>query len=67
MNLPDERFVAVHPATALWAVQRVDCEQCGNLLRNEEAMRCLASKSLDYCIDARLPGGVCGPEAGRKE
>lgn len=70
----DTRFLVVHPRTALWAVQRVDCQRCVHMLPGETAMRCSQApissngstkfrQANAYCIDAREPEGVCGPEA----
>lgn len=62
------RFDDVHPATKLWWEQRDQCEQCQNCvkaegLRGECIMHCVNDSGASYCIDARLEGQPCGPDA----
>ena len=68
----DQRFLTPHPATALWWEQREKCEKCVHLNRQSYAIRCTKTTSIDdfrksvsyaYCIDARLEGAPCGPNA----
>lgn len=79
MQILDERFLSVHPATLVWWSRRDACQSCAYMIPGEadratKAMRCekLPTKlparidKLDftYCIDARdSSGGACGPEA----
>ena len=69
-------FLSVHPATALWWEQRGQCQRCAHVRIKMEAfdesvpvMRCAMVRTprgrqeLAYCIDARLEGARCGPEA----
>jgi hypothetical protein len=65
-------FLTLHPATALWWTQRPQCEACANvhkLVDQTVVLRCrkVRSKSgshpFAYCIDARLEGSRCGPDA----
>lgn len=72
----DPRFLTVHPATALWWEQRQQCERCRHVEIDVPQMRCRkinhpigtgkggAGRVIKmYCIDARLPGQPCGPDA----
>lgn len=82
----DQRFLTLHPATALWFEQRKTCEQCAHSyvpnnndprVEGHEGLRCMATKpdrsckrggfrineARSYCIDARLEGAPCGPDA----
>lgn len=69
----DPRFLAVHPATALWWQQRGKCEACVHVRRvGKTAMYCTASPAPSRvgfypCIDARAEGARCGPDARRFE
>jgi hypothetical protein len=69
-------FLKVHPATELWWQQRDLCARCAHCKRDDTAMRCMVTKSAHstpwmraagsdqrYCIDARLLGAPCGPQA----
>lgn len=72
-------FLRPHPDTLLWWEQRQQCELCANCNKREvtrctqssHVMRCKVSKTrlpcgksyTAYCIDARLPGQPCGPDA----
>lgn len=69
----DQRFLRIHPRTALWFEQRETCERCANCIvmpplagRNSGngGMRCALNKPEPYCIDMREVGdSTCGPEA----
>lgn len=69
----DQRFMTVHPATKRWWKQRAKCEACAKCINGGAltgGMRCADSPKHNsgahlYCIDAREPGGVCGPKATR--
>lgn len=66
-----------HPATLLWWEQREQCRSCAHYRHDEKlhtGERCAqaplahpyrspARSQLQYCIDARLPEGPCGPDA----
>jgi len=69
-------FLRVHPATELWWQQREQCERCAHVDRRlegrkeqSEVLRCTAVRTpagrreWAYCLDARLEGRECGPEA----
>jgi hypothetical protein len=72
-------MIDVHPATILWWEQRETCRRCAHhlfalpLKRSQDdgvgGERCKAcpaergKRKLLYCIDARLEGKPCGPEA----
>ena len=69
-------FLSPHPATLAWWEQREQCERCAHLRTSIEGhkdqtvvMRCRRAHNpagrqwLSYCIDARLEGRACGPEA----
>lgn len=73
----DCTFLQEHPATAAWLEQREKCRACASLRpgrrdKGGTAMhcaqapvkgRCAHAGTLQYCIDARLPAGPCGPGA----
>jgi hypothetical protein len=70
----DERFLTIHPRTALWMAQREKCLSCANLRFEKPSMNCAATPSalkgkalknspLASCIDAREPGAACGPDS----
>jgi hypothetical protein len=72
-------LLELHPATALWWAQREQCRACAHYTRNKAhadqrhegytGERCTARRADQglreflYCIDARLPGAFCGPDA----
>lgn len=72
MRVIDETFLTTHPATSAWAAQRPKCERCCHHVTRGAALRCVRlvatgagadrHNGYGYCIDARLPGGVCGPD-----
>lgn len=78
MRVLDERFLTVHPRTALWWEQRELCRKCEHLHErvNETPTSCRGtSTSLQCsvtagkgphgwaaCIEAREEGKGCGPE-----
>jgi len=64
----DQRFLSVHPRTALWWEQRAQCEACAHMQRRGSAMNCFAvggdgNDGDSSCITARDKGGRCGPDA----
>jgi len=75
-TLLSDRFLTIHPATALWFTQREQCQRCAHVSRrlegtdreSSEVLRCqvvrtpLGRRESAYCIDARATG-ECGPEA----
>ena len=74
-TLLSDRFLTIHPATALWFTQREQCQRCAHVSRRleghkeqSEVLRCqvvrtpLGRRESAYCIDARSTG-ECGPEA----
>lgn len=82
MTLPriiDERFLRVHPRTALWWEQREQCKRCahvrhrpqkftgkGNTNGSGLGMSCAVSPARwgeASCIGARDLGSPCGPDA----
>jgi len=79
MVATDDRFLTVHPRTALWWQQREKCLQCANMSRmagtareaTHTAMKCSAvggggtnSRGDSSCIAARDEGpNLCGPRA----
>lgn len=68
-------FLQPHPDTLRWWEQRQQCERCVNVRKREVGRRDMVStvyscksaafpgKREPYCIDARLPGQPCGPDA----
>lgn len=74
MTQIDERFLSVHPRTALWWKQREKCAQCvhydvlpgtpktggGTVCRS---MAAGGPNKLNSAITARDEGHVCGPAA----
>lgn len=75
----DTFFLQPHPATAAWWAQREQCASCTHVMQprghfSEATMRCAVVRAENpnrkgaeykqaYCIDARLYGAACGPEA----
>ncbi len=74
----DLQFLEAHPATVLWAAQRQECAECAHRQpnRGNGEMRCLKAPTvrgnkytyghgtpIDFCINARLADGPCGPAA----
>lgn len=67
----DETFLTLHPATLEWFERRKNCETCANLAYKGSAMKCTAApashphhrREFEDCIDARLDGQPCGPDA----
>jgi hypothetical protein len=68
----DQRFLTLHPRTALWWQQREQCRRCEHHLETQFAGKAGGQEScavsvdgsrLLPCIDAREEGGVCGPRA----
>lgn len=60
-------FQRIHPATELWWQQREQCFRCEHFQlyegrSGEGVMYCLVGVP-KYCIDARLEGQPCGPDA----
>ena len=77
MRILDERFLTVHPATALWWRQRKLCERCKHLEQVTDAsgkgilMQCGKASTWSAfgrqdhraCVQARSEHGCCGAEA----
>jgi hypothetical protein len=72
----DERFLTVHPRTALWWQQREQCATCrwqrekpqNHEKRNGGGLACDAAPGKGWygafsCISARDEGSPCGPDA----
>lgn len=69
----DERFLTVHPRTALWWEQRETCKKCVHFRKRADgALSCTAiggggGTGLNggdaACISARDEGQRCGPDA----
>lgn len=60
-------FQIPHPATELWWQQREQCQRCEHCMTHEGrggegVMHCIQGVPV-YCIDARLEGRPCGPDA----
>lgn len=56
-------FMKVHPDTELWWARRDLCARCAHCKKEDTAMRCMATRNDLYCIDSRLLGAPCGPQA----
>ena len=68
MTAIDPSFLALHPDTQRWHIQRPKCQSCSNVRISGGTMHCAVAgtrrtggRVMPYCIDARLPGADCGP------
>jgi rRNA maturation protein Nop10 len=71
----DERFLHLHPRTALWWQQREQCRACAHLSLRESSPKCGGHQSTLWtclaasdgrhhsAIEMRDPGSPCGPDA----
>lgn len=63
MNSPPHNPTKPHPRTVLWFKQRKKCDTCVASRNNRCMLTRISPKQHAYCIDAREPGQLCGPQA----